>query len=58
MPEGRPRSRLPRPGEIEALQNALDNLSSKIDSEKDRMREVIEKSGLGACSVSRLNGAR
>ena len=57
MPEGRPRSRLPRPGEIEALQSALDNLTSKINSEKDRMRQVIEESGVGACSVSGLNGA-
>ena len=43
MPEGRPRSRLPRPGEMEALQNALDNLTSKINFEKDRMRQVSKR---------------
>ena len=57
MPEGRRKTRLPRPGEIEALQTALDNLLSKINSERDRMRTIIEESGLGASSICELNGS-
>ncbi|CAK0782967.1 hypothetical protein CVIRNUC_006162 [Coccomyxa viridis] len=46
MPEVRRSSRLPRPGEIEARQSALDNLRSKLAPEKARMLHMMAELGL------------
>ena len=51
MPEVRRSSRLPRPGELEARQSALDNLMSKLAPEKARMLHMMAELGLGALPV-------
>ena len=51
MPEVRRSSRLPRPGEIEARQSALDNLRSNLAPEKARMLHMMAELGLGAPPV-------
>ena len=54
MPEVRRSSRLPRPGEIEARQSALDNLRSKLAPEQARMLHMMAQLGLGAPPVMRI----
>ena len=48
MPETMELPRLPRPGEIEARQAALDKLVNKITPEKARMMHMLAELGLGA----------
>ena len=50
MPEIRGLPRLPRPGEIEARQAALDKLLNKLTPEKARMMHMMAELGLGAPS--------